>query len=84
MAEPTIKDEKTYRALRRDGASEEKAARIANARANPDMHPSKKGGEAKPYEDWTKAELYDRAKELDVQGRSKKSKSELIEALRTR
>ena len=33
MPAPQIKDEKTYRALRRDGNSEEKSARIANAAA---------------------------------------------------
>lgn len=83
MAEPTIKDKDTYQALRRDGASKEKAARIANAKANPNMHPSK-GGEAAPYEQWSKAELYDRAKELNVEGRSKKNKNDLIRALRAR
>jgi hypothetical protein len=30
---PQIKDEKTYQALRREGNSEEKSARIANAAA---------------------------------------------------
>lgn len=79
---PTIKDDEAYEALRDQGASKGKAARIANARANPDMHPSRKGGKAPPYEDWTKAELYDRAKELAVEGRSKMSKDRLIRALR--
>ena len=40
---PQIKDDETYEALRDQGASKEKAARIANAKANPDMQPSKKG-----------------------------------------
>ncbi len=31
---PSVKDDKTYQALRREGASKEKAARIANAAAN--------------------------------------------------
>lgn len=35
-----------------------------------------------PYEQWTKAQLYDRAQELDIQGRSSMSKQELITALR--
>lgn len=48
MPNPSIKDEDTYQALRDDGASKEKAARIANARANDDMHPSEKGGKAPP------------------------------------
>ena len=81
---PQIKDDATYEALRKDGASKEKAARIANAQANKDMHPSEKGGHAKSYDDWTKEDLYERAKELDVEGRSDMTKEELIEALRGR
>lgn len=79
---PSIKDDETYQALRDDGASKEKAARIANARANDDMHPSKKGGKAAAYEDWTKDELYVRAKEIGIDGRSDMTKAELIRALR--
>lgn len=80
---PQIKDDKLYEELRKDGASKEKAARIANAKANPDMHPSRKGGKAAPYEDWSKDDLYDRAQELDIEGRSDMTKDELIEALRS-
>ncbi|QXT40751.1 DUF7218 family protein [Gymnodinialimonas ceratoperidinii] len=79
---PSVKDDDTYEALRDDGASKEKAARIANAQASDSQNPSKKGGKASPYEEWTKDELYDRAQELDVEGRSDMSKDELIEALR--
>ncbi len=35
-----------------------------------------------PYEEWTKDELYERAQELDIDGRSQMSKRELIAALR--
>jgi hypothetical protein len=79
---PSIKDEDTYDALRREGYGKSKAARIANAQANEDQSPSKKGGSQPPYEDWTKEELYERAKELDIAGRSEMSKDELIGALR--
>ena len=79
---PQIKDDETYEALRDKGASKEKAARIANARANPDQHPSKKGGEAARYEDRTKEELYDLAQDLDIEGRSDMTKDQLIDALR--
>ena len=79
---PSVKNDDVYEALREDGASKEKAARIANARANDDMHPSKKGGKAAAYEDWTKDELYDRAKEIGIDGRSDMTKAELIRALR--
>lgn len=79
---PSIKDEETYDALRREGYGKSKAARIANAQANEDQSPSKKGGSQPPYEDWTKEELYERANELDIEGRSEMSKDELIGALR--
>ena len=82
MPNKSIKDEETYQSLREDGASKEKAARIANAQANDEQEPSKKGGKQPPYEDWSKDELYDRAQELDIDGRSDMSKDELIEALR--
>ena len=79
----SIKNDDTYEALRDEGASKEKAARIANAQANPDQHPSEKGGHAPPYEEWTKEDLADRARDLGIEGRSKMSKEELIEALRS-
>lgn len=78
----SIKDDETYEALRDKGYSKEKAARIANAQASDDQQPSRKGGKAEPYEDWTKEELYERAKELEIEGRSEMSKDELIRALR--
>ncbi|MEL6747497.1 MAG: Rho termination factor [Pseudomonadota bacterium] len=74
---PSIKDDDTYEALRDDGASKEKAARIANTQGA-----SERGGENPPYEEWTKDELYDRAQEIGIDGRSTLSKSELIDALR--
>ncbi len=39
-------------------------------------------GSSRPYEQWTKAELLARAKELDIDGRSGMSKGQLIKALR--
>ncbi|WP_121629923.1 DUF7218 family protein [Tropicibacter alexandrii] len=77
-----IKDDKLYEDLRDEGMSKSKAARIANAQANDNMHPSKKGGEQPPYEDWTKDDLYERAQELEIEGRSDMTKDELIDALR--
>ncbi|MCQ8185653.1 DUF7218 family protein [Parvularcula maris] len=81
---PSIKDDETYEALREDGASKEKAARIANAQADGGTSPSQKGGGSKPYEERTKEELYERAKEVGIEGRSDMTKDELIEALRSR
>ena len=78
-----IKDDETYESLRDEGASKEKAARIANAQANDSQSPSKKGGKGSKYEDRTKDELYQKAKEVGIEGRSDMSKEELIDALRT-
>ncbi len=77
-----IKDDERYETLRDKGYSKEKAARIANAQANDEQQPSKKGGKASPYEKRTKQALYDKAKEIGIEGRSKMSKQELIDALR--
>ncbi|HEX2087086.1 MAG TPA: Rho termination factor [Solirubrobacteraceae bacterium] len=77
----SVKDDRTYEALRREGASKEKAARIANAQAGGDQ-PSKKGGKAPAYEDQTKDQLERRAAEIGIEGRSKMSKGALIDALR--
>jgi hypothetical protein len=79
---PSIKDEDVYEALREEGNSKEKAARIANAQANEDQAPSRKGGRAAPYEEWTKEDLYERAQELEIDGRSGMDKAQLIAALR--
>ncbi len=79
---PAVKNDDTYEALRDKGYSKQKSAAIANAQANDDMHPSEKGGEAAAYEDWSKEELYDRAQELEIEGRSDMDKDELIKALR--
>lgn len=74
----SIKDDDKYEALRDEGMSKSKAAAIANS----GKEASRKGGENPPYEEWTKEELYDRARELDIEGRSDMSKDELIAALR--
>jgi hypothetical protein len=80
---PTIKDRDQFEALRDDGMSKEKAARIANASARDGRSAvAHRGGEAEDYDDRTKAELLDRARELGIDGRSKMSKDELIDALR--
>lgn len=77
---PSVKDPERYEALRRDGASKEKAARIANTPADV---AGRRGGKAPPYEEWTKDDLYDKAKQIGIDGRSSMSKQELITALRT-
>ncbi|MCP1198860.1 Rho termination factor N-terminal domain-containing protein [Notoacmeibacter sp. MSK16QG-6] len=78
----SIKNDEAYEALRDEGYSKQKAAAIANAQESDDMQPSKKGGKSPPYEEWSKDELYDRAQELEIEGRSNMSKDQLIAALR--
>ncbi|MBT8250837.1 MAG: Rho termination factor N-terminal domain-containing protein [Acidimicrobiia bacterium] len=75
---PSIKDDDQYEALREKGYSKEKSARIANSEGA-----ERRGGEAEAYEEWTKDELYERAQELDIEGRSDMTKDELIAALRS-
>lgn len=78
---PQVKDAKLYEKLRSEGASKEKAARIANAKARGE-DVSRKGGRSQDYEDWSLDELRKRASEIGVEGRSKMDKDELIDALR--
>lgn len=80
---PSVKDPEMYEALREDGASKEKAARIANAAARTSRSEvGRKGGESGSYEDMTKDELMQRARTVGIDGRSTMTKDQLIEALR--
>lgn len=72
-----IKDDAKYEALREEGMSKEKAARIAN-----DPAASKKGGKASDLVDRTKQELLDEAKKIGIKGRHGMRKDELISAIR--
>ncbi|RZS57777.1 Rho termination factor-like protein [Microcella putealis] len=81
---PSIKDEELYESLREDGASKEKAARIANAAARDGRDTvGSRGGASGSYDDWTVDELRSRAKELGLSGYSDMRKDELIKALRS-
>lgn len=83
MPRSSIKDEEVYRRVREEGASEQKAARIANAAARDGRSAvGKRGGESGSYEDWTVHELRERAKEIGLTGYSKLRKADLIDALR--
>ncbi len=80
---PSVKDTKMYEALRDEGASKEKAARISNAAAASSRSKvGRKGGHAKDYDDMTKDQLMQRARDVGIKGRSTMSKSQLISALR--
>ena len=76
---PSVKDDKQYEKLREKGESKEKAAGIANTGRS---KAGKRGGKSGSYEDWSKKELQERAKEVGIERRSKLDKGELIDALR--
>jgi len=75
---PQVKNADQYEALRDKGYSKEKSARIANSKGA-----EHRGGKAKAYEDQTKQQLYEQAKKVGIEGRSKMNKAELTKALRT-
>lgn len=75
----SIKDEEQYEALRDQGMSKEKAARIANTGRS---GAARRGGSSQAYEEWTKSDLYDKAKDVGIDGRSSMTKRQLINALR--
>jgi hypothetical protein len=76
---PSIKDDEQYEKLRQKGESKEKAARIANTGRS---RAGKRGGRSGSYEDWSKQDLQQRAREVGIEGRSRMNKGELINALR--
>jgi hypothetical protein len=83
MPNPSLKNEKMYEELRKEGSSKQKAARISNAvAARGKSAVGRKGGKSGSYDDWTVAELRKRAKELGVSGYSGLTKSKLISKIR--
>jgi hypothetical protein len=76
---PSVKDDEQYEKLREQGESKEKAARIANTDRS---SAGSRGGTSGSYEDWTKDDLLDRAREIGIAGRSNMTKDELTDALR--
>ncbi|HTQ17260.1 DUF7218 family protein [Mycobacterium sp.] len=83
MPNPSIKNEKMYQDLRKQGDSKEKAARISNAAAaRGKSSVARKGGKSGSYTDWTVPELKRRAKELGMTGYSSLTKDKLITKLR--
>jgi hypothetical protein len=83
MPNSSIKNEKMYEDLRKEGNSKEKSARISNAAAARGKSAvGKKGGESGSYDDWTVPELKKRAKELGISGYSGLTKKKLVAKLR--
>ncbi|OBK40505.1 Rho termination factor [Mycobacterium sp. 1245111.1] len=83
MPNSSIKNEKMYEDLRKEGNSKEKAARISNAAASRGKKSvGRKGGKSGSYDDWSVADLKKRAKELGVTGYSGLTKDKLISKIR--
>lgn len=91
------KDERQYEKIKQSneerGISEKRAKEIAARTVNknrreegrtPQTTTQGTGNPNKPLEERSKAELYNLAKERDVEGRSRMSKSDLVSALRNR
>lgn len=83
MPNSSIKNEKMYEDLRREGNSKEKAARISNAAAAQGKSSvGRRGGQSGSYDDWTVSDLKQRAKQLGMSGYSHLTKGKLIDKLR--
>lgn len=91
----TDKDERQYEHIkdsqRERGASKKRAKEVAARTVNktrrehgrtPNRTTQGTGNPNRPLEDRSKDELYNRAKDLGIEGRSKMDKSELVEAIR--
>ena len=97
MAEWSHKDERQYAHVRNsemkrgvtEARAKEIAARTVNKRRREEGRTPNKtsqgvGNPTRALEERSKQELYNRAKELAIQGRSKMHKAQLIEAIRDR
>lgn len=89
------KDERQYEHIKESsqdrGKSESRAKEIAARTVNkqrreegrtPNKRTQGTGNPNTPLEDRTRDELYNRAQELDIKGRSKMNKGELVNAIR--
>lgn len=95
----SAKDERKYEKIRKgqieDGRSEERAEEIAARTVNRDRREEGRtrsglkstmgtGNPNTSLEERTRRELYNRAKQLDIDGRSAMTKAELVRAIRRR
>src|SRR6266849_7711519 len=91
----TDKDERKYEHIKESslerGANEDKAEEIAARTVNknrriegrtPNVRTQGTGNPNRSIEERSRDEVYNRAKELKIRGRSKMSKAELVEAVR--
>lgn len=80
---PSVKDPELYEALREEGNSKQKSARIANQAARTSRSSvGSKGGRSPAYDEWTVQDLRRRAAQIGVDGRSRMTKAQLVDALR--
>lgn len=83
-----VKDASKARGVRPERAKEIAARTVNKQRRETGRTPNRRtqgtGNPNNPLEARSKAELYNRARELDIQGRSNMRKAELIEAIRRR
>jgi hypothetical protein len=77
MQNSGIKNKEHYETLIHKVLSNEKYGQTANSTKG-----EEKGGRTKPYEEWTKEELYQQARKVGVEGRSYMNKRNLIKSLR--
>jgi hypothetical protein len=95
MAEWSKKDERQYEHIKRNsvrrGVKTQRAKEIAARTVNktrrergrtPNRTSQGTGNPNRPLEERSKRELYNRAQELDIAGRSKMKKAQLIRAIR--
>lgn len=95
----SAKDERKYEEIRKErmrrGIREERAEEIAARVVNRDRREegrtrsgrkttSGTGNPTKSLEERTRQELYNRARQLHIEGRSRMTKAELVRAIRTR
>ncbi len=81
-----IRDSQLERGVAEDRAKEIAARTVNKQRRQENRTPSQRtqgtGNPNRPYEERTKAELYNRARQRGIAGRSQMTKAELAEALR--
>lgn len=76
---PTVINDRQYEALRDKGMGKEKAARIANSDPK---EMARNRLDTGSYEEWSKDQLMDKARDVGITGRSSMNKRQLISALR--
>ena len=76
---PQIKDDERHERLRGQGMSKEIAARHADT---PASDAGQGEGRSPSYEDLSREDLYEKAKEMGIDGRAGMTKEQLIDALR--